>query len=1025
MNPASIAQGVVTQDVSPEELYQVMTGATSSDPQQVQACSKRFKEMLQLHGIFDALHQIAAERSVSLYVRKQASIQFKNEALKSWKSRKVQNDAHRANIRSRFLAFIDEEDDTIAECMQISVAKIARMDYPQQWPSLLTDLMSVIDQGLAQRYTANDKGVNTALKLKRSLQMLCGVLKEFSSIKMPNGMKQMSQMVESLHSVLQTYYNQIIVTLPLYAATPLESIISDLALADLVYKSLSILATWLWQRTDKMSQEEAQGRNAWIYSVFEVSALQLKSLIGWRAAIIASNEANTGFIELLSKHIRRLGKFFRRLCVLHPKRFVEIPGSADLVALYWDQITQAGSSPPGSIADSNMAVYPVRFLVQGMVLFKETLGQYTSVRRDGTPNRNTLSRQFVEDAVQLIVTRFLPLNTHDLDSWTADPEEWVVAEETENEQWEFELRACSERVLMQVSNQFPEFVTPLLQATFQQVADQPALDLEGTLQKEALYCALGRCCRRVKDIINFPPWIESVLRAEARDTKESAPILKRRIAWLLGKLMYDSCVDPNDVKIWEILVYLLGDRSEGTDTVVRLTAAAAIREGIDTLELDMNSFRPFLSTAVTELMNLIGEVDSFESKRRVDNALNVIIERAGADMAPIVPVITGPFPKLWVEAGTNWLFKNSLLVTVTNLVKAIGGQSTSLSSIVVPLVQESMKEGMNLDGDGIILWKEAMRNTLSATEGRPSLFELLPTCLSHLESNLDLLGSLLNIAESYFLLEGPRILELCSADIFKAFLSIYTRKAMQENQKGTLIALQLLIQTTQPSLWAEPLHLSGLFPYLLHLLIENETDTLVQLEVVYLFARIAMADRHSFLNLMAAAAPVLEYSEEKAYERFLDQWWAKFDAMSEPRHRKLVAMGITALVSTGRPDVLERVPGDIFNLWLDVFGEIKEARRDPSEFGEDETPSNTLQRHWELDDAPDDFYQGTKGTPEYDRRKQVYDQDPVRTTQLSSYVAAGLREAEAICGPTQFQQLYLSEADPTVLKQIQDEIARS
>lgn len=48
--------------------------------------------------------------------------------------------------------------------------------------------------------------------------------------------------------------------------------------------------------------------------------------------------------------------------------------------------------------------------------------------------------------------------------------------------------------------------------------------------------------------------------------------------------------------------------------------------------------------------------------------------------------------------------------------------------------------------------------------------------------------------------------------------------------------------------------------------------------------------------------------------------------MSEPRHRKLAALGIAALVATGRPEVLARLPTEIFNLWLDVFGEIKEAQ---------------------------------------------------------------------------------------------------
>lgn len=48
--------------------------------------------------------------------------------------------------------------------------------------------------------------------------------------------------------------------------------------------------------------------------------------------------------------------------------------------------------------------------------------------------------------------------------------------------------------------------------------------------------------------------------------------------------------------------------------------------------------------------------------------------------------------------------------------------------------------------------------------------------------------------------------------------------------------------------------------------------------------------------------------------------------MSEPRHRKLTALGIASLLSTGRKEVLERLPTEIFNLWLDVFGEIKEAQ---------------------------------------------------------------------------------------------------
>jgi len=42
------------------------------------------------------------------------------------------------------------------------------------------------------------------------------------------------------------------------------------------------------------------------------------------------------------------------------------------------------------------------------------------------------------------------------------------------------------------------------------------------------------------------------------------------------------------------------------------------------------------------------------------------------------------------SAGDDWLFKASLLVTVTKLVEAIKEQSSMLGAVVVPLVQESL-----------------------------------------------------------------------------------------------------------------------------------------------------------------------------------------------------------------------------------------------------------------------------------------------------------------------------------------------
>ena len=86
--PPSMAQGVQVQTVNPQELFQVLTAACSSNQAQIMAAGQRLKEMLDMFGTYNELHRIAAQRDVAPAVRKQAIIQFKLNATFHWKSRK-------------------------------------------------------------------------------------------------------------------------------------------------------------------------------------------------------------------------------------------------------------------------------------------------------------------------------------------------------------------------------------------------------------------------------------------------------------------------------------------------------------------------------------------------------------------------------------------------------------------------------------------------------------------------------------------------------------------------------------------------------------------------------------------------------------------------------------------------------------------------------------------------------------------------------------------------------------------------
>lgn len=314
------------------------------------------------------------------------------------------------------------------------------------------------------------------------------------------------------------------------------------------------------------------------------------------------------------------------------------------------------------------------------------------------------------------------------------------------------------------------------------------------------------------------------------------------------------------------------------------------------------------------------------------------------------------------------------------------------------------------------------------------------------------------------------------------------QQAAQMNVKDMAISINMLVQLAPSSLWGEALHSSGLFAYLVKSLQEEQvrpttnvetgsrscvcTDSCRDLDRVHL--RHGPHSPHGQTNVpptrvrlgRAAAAqrdagvgphpgPVVAPGRPRPRSCHASSLTtSQFDNMSEPRHRKLAAMGMANLVSTGRHEVLDRLPTEICNMWLDVLGEIREGQS--SESGDEcvwrppmcesvlilptRSAHPTLHLYW--DRVPESYYRETEGTPEYKRRdavcgsliaaplvyltgdrSQCYQSDPVRTSQLTAFIAACIAQAEAACGGgAALNERYLMKADPTVLAQIQNEL---
>lgn len=62
------------------------------------------------------------------------------------------------------------------------------------------------------------------------------------------------------------------------------------------------------------------------------------------------------------------------------------------------------------------------------------------------------------------------------------------------------------------------------------------MDLPAIIQKEALYCAVGRCAIRLKETIPFEQWLDTTLITEAQVTDHRYTFMYLSEGYMLLKL---------------------------------------------------------------------------------------------------------------------------------------------------------------------------------------------------------------------------------------------------------------------------------------------------------------------------------------------------------------------------------------------------------------------------------------------------------------------------------------------------------
>ncbi|PKC09368.1 ARM repeat-containing protein [Rhizophagus irregularis] len=480
-----------------DQLLQTLAEATSQQPERIKLAEVQLKQWEVVPEFYITLLEIINDKSVDVNIRFFGVIFFKNGVDKYWRktAKSTINPEEKAKIRSQLLSFMDESHNQLATQSAVLVSKIARIDFPNEWPDLLQNLLSIIHSTM---------NVNSAILIqKRAILTLHLVVKALCSKTFGPDRKMFEQIApELLRNVASIYvehtnrfFNMISTSNDIVNATDLET--SLIAL-----KSIRRLIVHGFQDISKVDETKA---------FFVLAFDHLQKFYTLRNS---SQDTSSPIFELLDSKVNLIGKFYIELQKLRPISFIMTPGSRDVIHYYWQLLVM-----------HKMATQPYgteKILIQALLLLKGIIrkSSYNQDIKESEDLRisdamkileeQILTQSFVESFAELLISSYLILRKEDLVMWEEDPEGWVNFDEIDH--WEYQIRPCAEKVFTDLITQCRDLLSPKILKLLENAA---LTQSDNLLVKDAIYCAVGLGSHELYDVLDFDSWLVNNLLIEA------------------------------------------------------------------------------------------------------------------------------------------------------------------------------------------------------------------------------------------------------------------------------------------------------------------------------------------------------------------------------------------------------------------------------------------------------------------------------------------------------------------------------
>jgi hypothetical protein len=934
-------------------------------------------------------------------------------------------------IRSRLAeGVLSEDDKRLALQSALVYSKIARFEFPQEWPDAITSLLGTV------------RNRQDNVREGNALLVLLQLTKELSTGRLQRTRQHLQAITpEMVHVIGERYANHVDSWRQLLNNDP-----NDFVVEGLMKDSLLCIKTL---RRLLITGYEHPNRDNDVVAFWKLSIQNLGAFMQLRA----NGQFADNVRLLLEKHMLQLAKLHHELSRDHPAAFALLPDSIQLVHSYWsvtkefgesfgskDAVTNAVSN--GSIGtDGDAEDQPVmeKLVLRGMLIlracvkmvhnptqtFKYKHPQDKEERTQATDllKQQLLQESFVREVMETVITRYFVFRASDLREWEDEPEEWERREDGDSEDWEFSIRSCSEKLFLDLAiNYKTMLVQPLLQVFYSVATPQN----EDVLFKDSVYTAIGLSAPVVHEHLDFDAFIRDVLIEEVQKQSPGFNILRRRASILLGQWISVKVGDASRPAVFQIFQHLLTKEGQPlNDQVVRVTAGRQLKNIADDWEFKAEHFLSHAEAILGSMMQLIDEVELTETKMALLNTISVIVERLEHHISPFAERIIGLLPPLWEQSGEEHLMKQAILTILARLVNAMKADSLAFHPLVLPIIRGAIEPGSEtqvyLLEDALDLWANIISQTPSSAVSS-DLLSLASYLLPILELGSETLRKALEIADSYLLLAPSHMLsEPLRPSLFACLTSLIGDLRPDANGlvcnlvEATLRAAEHLGSEPAVEQTASDLVSTGFLPAILSGLhgswkahcttgpraLDPPVDGIVETDYFSILARLAIASPNTFCQAVQASAPE-QQDLPSTMTWLLEEWTSHFENIGDPARRKLTALALAKLLETSQPWILQNLQS-LMSIWTDVVVELREEYTDDTSTVDSLVYASTAPLDETVPEAPEDA-----------RRREQANSDPVHKYALTEWIEHYL--GQAVSSNANFQEEWLGRVDGDVVK---------